>query len=222
MSKRHKGPKKPPSTKPPATTTSRGEKIDTTASATALAHQLENRHQELNTLHARVRAYQARLNVRSGTEHRPHQHDPHGKAQEVLEHLASALLLADLAVEALSGTPLNERTGSGGSNFDRAVPGAGTNLARARARELRDAVTEALDRFDWSSENGWRRKPKEESTIPEVRCRTQACPARDVWVKAWRVIRGGRTIYHQVCSSCGTPYPPTESQMSTTVQPQYS
>ena len=74
--------------RPKRTKTRTEEKIDKTPSATALAHQLENAQHRLNTMTARLKAYQVRLRIESGTEHRPHRGDPNAADQEVLERLA--------------------------------------------------------------------------------------------------------------------------------------
>lgn len=194
---------------PAQTTGDTDDRRRKTLSADALQQQLDNAQRELNELYPRLRAYQARLGIHKGTEHRPHRGDPQAPAQEVLERLAYALMLAELAGDPAGGTPLHDRTGHG-SEFDRAIPGSSTRLARARARDLRDAVHTALDAFEWSAENDWQRKPREDQTVPKVRCRHRDCPAADVWVPAWRTYRGGKTVPTQFCSGCARPFSPDD------------
>lgn len=82
------------------------------------------------------------------------------------------------------------------------TPGGSTKLARRRVREFRHAIAEACTTFETVMENEWHR-PRVDDGIPTVRCHNRACRARDVSVKAWREIRGGRRIYAEHCFSCG-------------------
>lgn len=171
----------------------------------ALATQLDKANAKITDLEARLRAYRARLSISEGTEANPHRNDPHRTDQEVLEELAGALQLASVAELAHSPVVFDETTRSRGNESP--IPGSDTHTARKRARELRKDVSEALGRFWWASENDWKRKPHPRAEVPKLRCRSRSCPAEDIHVDAWYTVRGGKTIYREVCASCGTPYP---------------
>lgn len=203
MTKARKTPKRPRSS---------DLKVDYSASPTALAIQLESAHQRITDLEASNRAYKARLAVTTGTAADPHAGDPSKSLQVLLERLAAALQLAGVAELAHATGAIHDGPPSRSlRDNERPIPGSGTNPPRARARELRSDILDALGRFEWASENGWFRKPNPDAAIPRVRCGVRECPARDVTVKAWRRIRGGRTIYNEKCSSCGTPYSPARA-----------
>lgn len=190
-------------------------KVDYSGSPTALAIQLESAHQRITDLEASNRAYRARLEVTTGTAADPHAGDPAKSLQVLLERMAAALQLAGVAELAHAAGAIHDGPPTRSlRDTERPMPGSGTNPPRARARELRSDILDALGRFEWASENGWFRKPNPDAAIPRVRCGVRACPARDLPVKAWRRIRGGRTIYTERCSSCGTPFPPANPDSS--------
>lgn len=183
-------------------------KVDYTASSDALARQLDKAYQTITDLEARLRAYRARLGIADGTEAAPHRGDPSQKTQVLLERLAGALQLASVAELAHATTPIHDGPPTIGLRDNaRPAPGSSTHPARLRAYELRGAVVDALGRYDWAAENGWRRKPREDSDVPVVRCGNRLCAAYGLTEKVWERRRGGKMIYRQVCSTCAQPYP---------------
>jgi hypothetical protein len=177
----------------------------------ALATQLDKANKKITDLEARLRAYRARLAIAEGTEAHPHRGDPNKVDQEILEELAGALQLAAVAELAHSTSPIHDGPPSRSKRDNEApIPGSGTHLPRSRARELRKDVSEALGRFWWSSENDWKRKPHPRAEIPKLRCGNRSCPAYGINADAWYTVRGGKTIYREVCASCGMMYPKPE------------
>jgi hypothetical protein len=182
-------------------------KVDTTASATSLAQQLDKANGRISDLEATLRAYRARLDIKAGTEKHPHRGDPDKNTQVILERMAAALQLASVAELAhQTGAIHDGPPATGLRDIGRPMPGSGTHPARSRANDLRNDITDALGRFEWASENVWRRKPPPDRGVPQVRCGNRDCAAYDIHEDAWRRIRGGKTIYREVCPTCGTPY----------------
>lgn len=87
---------------------------------------------------------------------------------------------------------------------DQPTPGGSTRLARRAVRDLRSGIEAACDSFETAMEHDWK-PPRIDDGVPRLRCNRRDCAARDVTVKAWRTIRGGRRIYVEHCATCGGP-----------------
>lgn len=191
----------------------RDHQVDYSASPDALAAQLENAHREIAEQRAEIRTYASIPSIGANAKAL---HESGRRSESdwaLLTRLASALLLAGVVQDAHSSSALHDGPATMSLRENsRPAPGSSTHPARKRANELRGEIRAALDRWDQAVDLRFGRPPKPGDEIPTVRCRVSQCPARDVSVKAWRRIRGGRTIYAERCSSCGTPYPPIEQE----------
>lgn len=185
-------------------------------SPTALAQQLDQERRRRESAEARAKALAARLlahekptkDIDNATERRKAK-----EARDIIERLAEALQHGAEASHPMASSNLDTIPGNKESMRDnsRPSPGASVTLPRRRVSELVRSTVEALDRFWWAAENDWKRKPHPRAEIPKLRCRRTDCPAEDIHVDAWYTVRGGKTIYREVCASCGTPYPKEET-----------
>lgn len=163
-------------------------------SAPSLARQLAQSREEVAVLRRRLAVAEAAVRAIDDDRLR--------RDWDVLERAAGAVLAASEASGALVSVGASD--GSSGSQLrrtDQPSPGGSTRLARKARRRLLDAITEACVEFESAMENDWRRPRVDD--VPMLRCGTRGCPSRDVNVKAYRTIRGGRRIYAEHCVSCG-------------------
>lgn len=123
---------------------------------------------------------------------------------DLLVRLVANLLDGQDASGVLVSVGASESSSGDLRRTDQPSPGASTRLARRAVRELRTAIAEACDTFENAMEHDWK-PPRVDDGVPRLRCNRRDCAARDVTVKAWRTIRGGRRIYVEHCATCGGP-----------------
>lgn len=190
-------------------------RVDYSASANVLAQQLENAHQDLARVRSELRVLQSLPDIRQGAA-TLHAHGPRTGEDDysLLQRLSGALLLAQVAENAHSSSALHDGPATTDlRDNSRPSPGSSTHPARKRANELRSQIRKALDIWDQAVELRFAKPKRPHDDIPKVRCRVHDCPARDVWVPYWRILRGGRKLWIERCATCGTLYqPPPEEK----------
>ena len=135
------------------------------------------------------------------------------RLQNRLERVAAALLLAAKVSDPVVGVNVTDGPGRITTSQAHPIPGASTEHQRRHATRLRTAIDTALDQWDHAVEHAF--DPPKPPRPPKVRCRNPHCSARDVWMDAWRTVRGGRTVPYERCCGCGQPVdssPETETQ----------
>lgn len=127
------------------------------------------------------------------------------RTQNRLERVAAALLLASQVSDPVTAANITDgpgriTTSQPGSS---PTPGASTDRYRRHVSRLRAQIDAALDQWDTAVEHAF--DPPRPPKPPRVRCRNPHCSARDVWMDAWRTIRGGKTVPYERCCGCGQP-----------------
>lgn len=164
-------------------------------SAAALADQLKRANGRVGTLGRELAACRALLRTSQV-----------GRDDwDILDRVAGVLITAAAASGALTSSGGFDPTGRSPKvrrRNDQPTPGAAQGAARASRRRLIAALVAACEAFDSEMENGWRRP---DDGVPRVSCYRQDCASRNLKVRAWRTIRGGRRVYAERCQSCGGP-----------------
>lgn len=152
-----------------------------------------------------VWAARAGADIRRG---RPVNYPGDSRDHRRLVKVARALMLAAKAADPVTAVNLSDGPGRISQSDTTPDPGAATKAPRHHAARLRSQVDDAVETWETAVDHHF--QPPKRTKVPKVACEKADCPSRGLRVPAWRQIKGGRTVYHERCTSCGTPYTPDD------------